>query len=115
MRDTVIAANGAGLAAPQVGRSERVCLVQIEKKLIPLINPEILWRDPIAVLGEEGCLSLPGLWLQVPRSVAITLRYIDTLGKEQERRYKNFAARVIQHELDHLDGILITDYQQNKE
>ena len=110
LSDTVESVKGAGLAAPQVDSSEAVCIAKIGGIFTPLVNPEILWRSEEEVLGEEGCLSLPEIWLYVPRAVSIVLRYQDESGKEQERRLTDFDARVVQHEVDHLRGILITDY-----
>lgn len=112
MTETTVKAKGAGLAAPQIGQSLRVCIVLIGEKLIPFINPQITWKDTEMVMGEEGCLSLPNIWLQVPRHRSIVVKYVDEKGKEQERKLNNFDARVVQHEVDHLDGVLITDYQE---
>ena len=109
--DTVHRAEGAGLAAPQIGISERVTVARIGEEFIPLVNPEILWKSEQIVLGEEGCLSLPNVWLNVPRSTDIILRYVDVKGKEFEKKLSGFDARVVQHEVDHLDGVLIVDYQ----
>ena len=108
--DTVIAAKGAGLAAPQIGVSQSVCIVKIGKIFVPLLNPEILWRADAEVSGEEGCLSLPGVWLFVPRAAEIIVRYEDMKKREQEKKLTGFDARVVQHEVDHLLGKLIMDY-----
>lgn len=105
-------AKGVGLAAPQIGKSIRVCIAMIGKRLTPLINPQITWRSTEKNVDYEGCLSLPEVWLPIPRSNAIDLRYLDARGKPQERRLKDFDARVVQHEVDHLEGILILDYLQ---
>lgn len=113
MQDTVKDADGAGIAAPQVGRSERLCLALIAGKMIPLINPQITSKSKDQESAEEGCLSLPGIAVSVPRSIEITVKYLDAKGKPQERRLRNFDARVVQHEVDHLEGILIVDYAQN--
>lgn len=109
MEVTLRAAEGVGLAAPQVGTSLRVCLAMLQGKVTPLINPRITWRSEETIVDQEGCLSLPGVWLQIPRACAVTLRYRDVKGKAQERRLEGFDARVVQHEVDHLDGILIID------
>jgi len=111
MLDTMKVADGVGLAAPQVGRSERICLAMVGGKVLGLINPEITWKSEETAFDEEGCLSLPNTWLQVPRSTSINLRYVDLDGKPQERKLENFDARVVQHEVDHLDGVLIVDYK----
>lgn len=109
--DTVLHLQGAGLAAPQVGVSSAVCVAKISGEFISLINPEILWYSKEMVLGEEGCFSLPDVWLLVPRAQEIIVRYQDERGKEQERKLVGFDARVVQHEIDHLLGKLIVDYQ----
>lgn len=110
MLDTVKDADGAGIAAPQVCRSERVCLALISGRMTPLINPEILRKGKETDVLEEGCLSLPGLVIEVPRSLEIVVRYLDARGSEQERKFTGFDARVVQHEVDHLEGVLIVDY-----
>ncbi len=113
MEETVQAANGIGLAAPQVDRSVRLCLVTIGGKIVPLVNPEIIHRSEQEDEAEEGCLSLPDVWLTIRRPVAIVVRYTDLQGAEQERALTGLDARVVQHEVDHLDGILIVDYAPN--
>lgn len=110
MQETTIAADGLGLAAPQIGRTERVCIVQVGGRLQPLINPVITIRSEEQEYAEEGCLSLPSVWVQVPRSTSIRITYIDARGVEQERMFLDMDARVVQHEVDHLEGKLIVDY-----
>jgi len=110
MRDTVKKEDGAGLAAPQIGESLSLCLAMIGGKMTTLINPEIIRKGKEADSQEEGCLSLPGLTVTVERPTDITLRYMDEKGKEQERRLLDYDARVVQHEVDHLEGRLIVDY-----
>lgn len=110
MEATTKKADGLGLAAPQIGQSLRLCVAQIGGKLIPLIDPDITWRSDDMTIAEEGCLSLPGLWRDVPRPAEIALRYTDVKGTQKELRLKELDARVVQHEVDHLEGILITDY-----
>ena len=111
MHATMKDANGVGLAAPQVGRSLRLCIATVNGKLVPLINPDITSKSPVTAIDEEGCLSLPDIWLPVPRPVEITVQYLDEKGQAQERKLQDFDARVVQHEVDHLDGVLIVDYQ----
>ncbi len=113
MQETTVAADGLGLAAPQVNRTERVCIVRMGSKLTPLINPDITYFSPEKESAEEGCLSLPNVWIQVPRSISIVVKYWDTKGKEQERMLKDIDARVVQHEVDHLEGKLILDYDHH--
>lgn len=110
MIETMREASGVGLAAPQVSRTERVCIAVIGGKVTPLINPRITKRSKETDIDQEGCLSLPNVWLMIPRSVEITLTYTDLKGKRQERKLEHFSARVVQHEVDHLEGILIVDY-----
>lgn len=110
MEDTTIKADGLGLAAPQIGQSLRLCVVKMNGRLTPMVNPEITYKSADTEFAEEGCLSLPNLWIQVPRSVQITVKYLDGKGKEQERMLEHLEARIVQHEVDHLDGKLIIDY-----
>ncbi|MBP7114382.1 MAG: peptide deformylase [Candidatus Peribacteraceae bacterium] len=111
MEETVIAAKGAGLAAPQIGRSERLCIALIGSKLTALINPIITWKSDTTAIAEEGCLSLPDLWLNISRPTDIIVKYETDGGKKRELKLSGFDARVVQHETDHLDGILITDHR----
>ena len=113
MQETVKSAEGAGLAAPQIGKSLRLCLAMINGKHIPLINPEITWRSEETTDMEEGCLSLPGVWLKISRPFAITISYLDTKGNKQERKCEGFESHVVQHEIDHLEGVLIVDYPKD--
>lgn len=110
MEDTLAHAQGLGLAAPQIGESLRLCLAKIGGRVTPLINPDILSRSHEKDIAEEGCLSLPGQWVDVPRSVDIVLRYLNARGQEQERKLMGIEARIVQHEVDHLEGVLIVDY-----
>ncbi len=109
MGETMLKADGVGLAAPQVGESLRICIVPINNKFTALIDPEITSKSEETNVDEEGCLSLPGVYLPIARSSAVTLTYTDTKGQHQERKLEMFEARVAQHEVDHLDGILIVD------
>ena len=111
MAETMIEANGVGLAAPQVNSNVRMCLAPINGQVRALINPKITSRSKATDTDEEGCLSLPGIYLPVTRHTSITLTYMDINGKMQERKMEGFEARVVQHETDHLDGVLIVDYK----
>ncbi|MBI5152453.1 peptide deformylase [Candidatus Peregrinibacteria bacterium] len=113
MRDT-LGANDLGLAAAQVGSSVRVCLVRLnsgtnQARVIVMINPEIAPAGRETEIAEEGCLSLPEVWVRVERKKNITVKFLDVKGAEQVLTLENLNARVIQHEIDHLDGILIVD------
>lgn len=108
MKETLAYANGAGLAAPQVGILKRVALVSVDEDYFELINPEI-----IAAEGEqtdpEGCLSIPGVCGTVSRPYKVTVKAQDRYGKEFTATGEALLARAFCHELDHLDGILFKD------
>jgi len=108
--DTVAVAAGAGLAAPQIGVSLQVCVAKTGEGFLTLMNPDILWRSEDIEIFEEGCLSLPDTWVEVPRPRATIVRYRDEQWRVKERRFEGLDARVIQHEVDHLYGKLIMDY-----
>lgn len=110
MEQTMDKAKGLGIAAPQVARTERVCITVLDGKVTPMVNPTITKKGKEIELDLEGCLSLPGVWLMVPRSVEINVSYLDAAGKEHTKKLKHLDARVVQHEVDHLDGVLIVDY-----
>lgn len=110
MEETMMAADGAGIAAPQVGSDLRMCWALINGKHTALIDVDITERSAEKLVEEEGCLSLPGVPVMVPRSVEIVVKYTDMRGHPQERRLRDYNARVVQHEVDHLDGKLIADY-----
>lgn len=113
MKETVEAENGIGLAAPQVGRSLRIIVIFLENKKIVLINPKITYFSWRKKKGEEGCLSVPGKFGFVKRSKVIKAKALDENGKEIKFKAKNLLARVIQHEVDHLDGVLFIDKTEN--
>lgn len=107
--DTMFLEDGVGIAAPQVGRNERIFIINEPKGPAAYINPEITKRSDILQDSEEGCLSVPGVWGIVPRSKKIFFRALNRHGRQIEFEAKNFLATVYQHELDHLDGILFID------
>ena len=113
MFETMYKAPGIGLAAPQVGVSERLIVLDVadgdERRPMTLVNPEIVWRSGDRATAEEGCLSLPGQFADVTRPQAVKVRYLTEHGAEQELETDGLLARCIQHEIDHLDGILATD------
>lgn len=111
MEETVKKAEGLGLAAPQIGQSLRVCLVMLHGKMTPMINPDITWSSEETSVMTEGCLSLPKIEVNVERPVEVVVKYTDKKGQEQERRLHDLDAKVMQHELDHLNGVLIVDYK----
>lgn len=113
MEDTLKDEGGLGIAANQVGHALRMCLAKFNGKTNTLINVEITWRGEKTDIAEEGCLSLPGIDVKVERPTEITIKYLNEKGEEQERKLSDVDARIVQHEVDHLDNILITDYQQH--
>ena len=112
MYETMDVAYGVGLAAPQVGILKRVIVIdnrdEENGKRFYMINPEIIEKEGVEV-GMEGCLSVPGKQGTVERSKDIKVRYNDLSGEEKIMYAEDFLARIIQHEIDHLDGILYTD------
>ena len=96
-----------GLAAPQMGVSKRIIIVQTERGLTAFINPEIIEKTKETETAEEGCLSLPGIFLNIKRWKRITVKALDEQGKNIEVRADGFIARVFQQEIDHINGILI--------
>lgn len=102
-------ANGIGLAAPQVGHSLRLFIVNIEGKISVFINPEIKDTSSSKTPFEEGCLSVQKIWGPVIRPKKLTIKAFDENGKPVKIRAKGLLARVTQHEMDHLNGILFID------
>jgi peptide deformylase len=140
MIETMRDAPGVGLAAPQINISEQLAVVEYSeeeeedeteeaedkparpKKLYVLINPEIVKVSDEMVLGVEGCLSMPGLQGEVERHEAIQVRALNRFGKPQKLKVDGWMARIFQHEIDHLNGVLFTDratrvwkFQQDEE
>ncbi len=101
--------NACGLAAPQIGKNIRIVICLLGKKLIPLINPVILSHSENTNFDDEGCLSIPGEYGKVERWNEIEIEYLDEKEMKQKRKLSNFDARVVLHEIDHLDGILFID------
>lgn len=108
MFDTMNAANGIGLAAPQVGRRERLAVVEVDETRLVLINPEIVLAEGSAK-GEEGCLSIPEVFADVTRPARVVVRAQDIDGKLFEVDASDLLGRCIQHEIDHLHGRLFID------
>jgi len=111
--DTMKAYNGVGLAANQVGVAQRVFVVEVplddeKRERLVIVNPVIDEREGKESL-EEGCLSMPGVYEDVVRPTSLRLRALDEHGQPFERHVEGFLARAIQHEADHLDGVLFTD------
>jgi peptide deformylase len=111
MKSIMIDNGGVGLAAPQVGHNVRVILILIDDKVQEMINPEVKWESPEKVIDEEGCLSIPGHYIDVERSKEIKLKFQTLNGKFKKWKLSGLEARVVLHEIDHLDGVLMTDYE----
>jgi peptide deformylase len=126
MFETMHAANGVGLAAPQIGLTQRIAVVWIPPEVeeredgttvevepeesYVLLNPEIVKTSAQEEVGQEGCLSLPGWYGEVPRATWVTVEYTDLDGKRRRiRKAGGLLGRALQHEIDHLDGILFTE------
>ena len=115
MLETMYSAPGIGLAAVQVGILKRLVVIDISKEKekknpLFLINPEIISKSKSTSIHEEGCLSLPGQFAEIERPAECQIKYIDYDGKKKEIKANGLLATCIQHEIDHLDGILFIDY-----
>lgn len=115
MLATMRQAIGVGLAAPQVGVAKRVIVLDVAREgeqpqPMMLANPEILWRSPELTTASEGCLSLPEHYAEVTRPEKIRLRYLDYQNEIREIEASGLLATCVQHEIDHLDGILFVDH-----
>ena len=124
MVETMREAPGVGLAAPQVGVSERVIVVEyaeqeeteedqepkeVEPKLYVMVNPEIVKSSPDMVAGVEGCLSIPGFVGEVERNYEVRIKALNRRGQPMKLKADGWLARIFQHEIDHLNGVLFTD------
>ena len=116
MLATMYDADGIGLAAPQIGLAKRLIVLDVEQteegrgNPIKMINPEIIAASDVSVPMEEGCLSLPSMRVDVMRPEAVTVRYTDENGVVKQLDAKELLAKAIQHEIDHLNGVLIFDH-----
>ena len=115
MLETMYAAPGIGLAAPQVGVAKRVLVVDVARENEPpqplrIANPEILWRSEELATYSEGCLSLPEHYADVSRPARIKLRYLDHENEIREVELEGLLATCVQHEMDHLEGVLFVDH-----
>lgn len=118
MVDTMRSAAGVGLAAPQIGLEIQVMVVEVpidledpesETRVHAVADPEIVWASAEIVEGREGCLSIPDLYGDVPRHAAVRVHALDRSGRRVELELREFEARVFQHEIDHLNGVLFVD------
>ena len=115
MLETMYSAPGIGLAAVQIGILKRMIVIDIskekdKKKPLFLINPEIVSRSKNTSIYQEGCLSLPGHFAEIERPADCQIKYIDYHGKKKELKANGLLSTCIQHEVDHLDGVLFIDY-----
>jgi len=109
MAKTMQEKDGVGLAAPQIGRNIRLIVINTKDGAVCMINPVITKKSLTKEWGEEGCLSVPDIFGQVKRHKKITCKYLDKNGKEKKIKAQGLMARVIQHEVDHLNGALFID------
>jgi peptide deformylase len=115
MIETMYSADGIGLAAIQVGVPKRILVMDLDQKdgkknPRAYINPKILWASEEMATFEEGCLSVPEIWDEVERPARIKAEYLDRDGKKQELEADGLLATCLQHEMDHLDGVLFLDH-----
>lgn len=128
MIETMRAANGVGLAAPQIGRSIQLAVIETlpkvdedgedipdSRELFVIVNPRIVWESRDVIDGIEGCLSIPGYVGEVERAHAVRVRAQDRRGKQIKLRLKGWTARIFQHEIDHLNGVLYIDKLTERE
>lgn len=109
MIQTMQANKGIGLACPQVGKSIRLIIVKTKDRIIPFINPKILWHSKKEEIDEEGCLSLPKIYGLVKRWQEVKIEARNEKDKKIKLKAQGLFARVLQHEIDHLDGVLFID------
>jgi peptide deformylase len=115
MFETMYEAPGIGLAAIQIGVPKRVIVMDLAKKDEPkeprvFVNPQILWRSDEKTIYEEGCLSIPEFYEEVERPAKVRVKFLDATGAEQELEASGLMATCLQHEIDHLDGVLFIDH-----
>ncbi|MBU1131930.1 peptide deformylase [Patescibacteria group bacterium] len=109
LTETMIKKDGIGLAAPQIGQTVRIFVISLKDGVMEFINPEIKKRSWRKEMGEEGCLSIPGIYGLVKRNISIVVEAYNKEGEKMKISANGLMARVIQHETDHLDGILFID------
>lgn len=115
MLDTMYDAPGIGLAAPQVGLTQRLIVIDVagkgeEPQPLKIVNPEIVWSSEELNTYEEGCLSLPGHYAEVTRPAAVKVSFLDETGAGQEIEADGLLATCLQHEIDHINGVLFVDH-----
>ena len=110
MFETMYLAKGIGLAAPQVGRTERIAVVDVDGQKFTIVNPEIVSSSSKTAKSEEGCLSIPDVYGDVERPMSVKVRALDIDGRDFEIEADELLGRCLQHEIDHLHGKLFLDY-----
>lgn len=118
MLETMYEAPGIGLAANQVGLLNRVLVMDFaqredvvaSRRPICMVNPEIVWESEEPSVWEEGCLSIPGQFAEVERPREVRVKYLNYEGKPEEAHFENLGSHVVQHEIDHLNGVLFVDH-----
>jgi peptide deformylase len=106
---TMLANNGVGLAAPQCEIMKRIIVVLVNEEPKVMINPEIIFTSEEKEISEEGCLSIPQTYIEKERYSKVTVKYRNLQGHPQSETHEGLVSRIIQHEIEHLDGILMTD------
>ncbi len=112
MKSTLKKSKGVGLAAPQVGINKRIIIVKPQSEMFAFINPVITYKGGSMVKDTEGCLSVPNTWVDVERFSEVELEFTGEDGDRYKVKAEDFFARIIQHECDHLDGVLIIDKEK---
>lgn len=113
MLETMYKAPGIGLAAPQIGLLERVIVVDVSENrsdALAMVNPELIWTSDEQAITQEGCLSIPEIYAEVTRPKMVRVRYVDRGGEVREMDADGLLATCIQHEIDHLNGVLFIDH-----
>lgn len=114
MKETVVAENGIGIAAPQIGEELRIIVINHTDNPFAIINPEITWSSPGTSALEEGCLSVPNTFIKVVRPRKVVVTGLDESGSKIEIKAGDMLAKIFQHEIDHINGILISDYAKKR-
>lgn len=110
MFETMHAEKGVGLAAQQIGKALQLAVIEVDEKRYVLINPKITRLSKEKEIFDEGCLSVPGEFFKIERHSQVTVRYTDEKGEKQKLRGRGLLGEAIQHEVDHLNGIIILDH-----
>jgi peptide deformylase len=115
MKKTLNLNNGVGLAAPQIGKNLQIIVIKLNYELYTIINPTVIDLSSSKTKSQEGCLSFPGIFKPIERSNKVIIKYLDEKGEKQTLQAKDLLARAIQHEIDHLEGILFIDRYEESE